>query len=121
MFIYRQTNKKYFRGEMDQTASSEFGKEIFDIVVFALSAARITADEPPLYGALRLIDLSSKIIKLQELVEGERADKFLQRIRRVIEEKKYIVMASEEEFIKVLDQLVSECAKEMRNRRKQAK
>ncbi len=104
---------------MSHTSSSDFDKEIFDIVVFALSAARISADEPPLYGALRLIDLSSKIIKLQEIVEGERADKFLQRIRQIIEEKKYIVMASEEEFVKVLDQLVSECAKEMKNRKKQ--
>jgi len=103
---------------MGQNSSGNFGKEIFDIIVFALSAARISADEPPLYGALRLIDLSSKIIRLQELVEGERADKFLQRIRQIIEEKKYMVMASEEEFVKVLDQLVSECAKEMKNRRK---
>jgi len=104
---------------MSQASSSDFSKEIFDIVVFALSAARISADEPPLYGSLRLIDLSSKIIKLQELVEGERADKFLQRIRQMIEEKKYIVMASENEFIKLLDQLVSECAKELKNRKRQ--
>lgn len=103
---------------MSQTFPSDFSKEIFDIVVFALSAARISTDEPPLYGSLRLIDLSSKIIRLQELVEKEKADKFLQRIREIIEEKKYTVMASEEEFVKVLDQLISECAKELKNRKK---
>lgn len=106
---------------MGQIYSSDFGKEVFDIVIFALSAARITADEPPLYGSLRLIDLSSKIIKLQELVEKEKADKFLHQIRQIIEEKKYLVMASEEEFIKVLDQLISECAKELKNRQKLSK
>ncbi len=106
---------------MNQSFSNDFNKQIFDIVVFALSAARISADEPPLYGSLRLIDLASKLIKLQESVEKDKADKFLQQIRQTIEEKKYTVMASEEEFIKTLDQLVSNCARELKNRKKSGK
>ncbi len=71
-------------------------------------SARGCVDEPPLYGPLRLIDAASRLIDIME--EGKANNKLL-KLKELIEEKKYLVMYDEEEFVKLLDELFKELAK----------
>ncbi|RLE08465.1 hypothetical protein DRZ78_01010, partial [Candidatus Aerophobetes bacterium] len=65
-----------------------------------------------LYGPFRLIDGASKLI---EILEGEGlADEFLLKVRKKIEDKKYSVMSSKNEFIKFLDDLTLDFADELK-------
>ena len=60
----------------------------------------------------RLIDGASKLI---EILEGEGlADEFLLKVRKKIEDKKYSVMSSKNEFIKFLDDLTLDFADELK-------
>jgi hypothetical protein len=69
-------------------------------------SARGCVDEPHLYGPLRLIDAASRLIDIMRR-EG-RSSEVLDRVQRMIEEGKHLVMYDEEAFVRLLDQLVAE-------------
>jgi hypothetical protein len=69
-------------------------------------SARGCVDEPHLYGPLRLIDAASRLIGIMRR-EG-RSSEVLDRVQRMIEEGKHLVMYDEEAFVRLLDQLVAE-------------
>jgi len=74
--------------------------------VFLIVSARGCVEEPHLYGPLRLIDAASRLIDVMRR-EG-RSSEDLDRIQRMIEEGKHLVMYDEEAFVKLLDRLVAE-------------
>ncbi|MEM1944795.1 MAG: DUF6092 family protein [Nitrososphaerota archaeon] len=96
--------------------ADQLNREVFDHILFLLTAARGCVDEPHMYGPLRLIDAVSRIISIYFRVGGA-DDEFLDRLKRVIDEKKYIVMESEDEFIKFIEELIAESVEEMKKRR----
>lgn len=78
--------------------------EHFQLLAFLITSARGCVDEPPIYGPLRLIDAAEKIISLIMKKYGEVQE--LQEMRKKIGEARNLVVTNEEEFTKVLDELV---------------
>jgi len=76
------------------------------LLAFLIVSARGCVEEPHLYGPLRLIDAASRLIDIMRR-EG-RSSEGLDRIQRMIDEGKHLVMYDEEAFVKLLDQLVAE-------------
>jgi len=88
----------------------------FDLLSFLIVSARNCVEEPKLYGPFRLIDGASKLI---EILEGEGlADEFLLKLRKKIEDKKYSVMSSKDEFTEFLDDLTLDFADELKKENK---
>jgi hypothetical protein len=88
----------------------------FDLLSFLIVSARNCVEEPKLYGPFRLIDGASKLI---EILEGEGlADEFLSKLRKKIEDKKYSVMSSKDEFTEFLDDLTLDFANELKKENK---
>lgn len=79
------------------------------MLVFLITSARGCVDEPHLYGPLRLVDAASKLINIMRL--ERKTSEELDKIQKMIEEKKDLVMHDEEAFIKFLDELVAELVK----------
>lgn len=90
--------------------------EFIKVLSFLAASARGCVDEPPLYGPFRLVDAISRLIDfvLREKVLPE--NKFLVDIKKFIDENKFKVMLSEEEFVKFLDELVKRFARELREK-----
>ncbi|MFX0197903.1 MAG: DUF6092 family protein [Candidatus Hodarchaeota archaeon] len=100
---------------MEETKSK--GNEfLFEIAVFLATSARNCIEEPPLYGPFRLLDALSKLVDLPKYAEGLDEDPFLYEIKGIVDEKKYLVMYSVEDFIKAIDEIVDKIAKELKKR-----
>lgn len=94
----------------------ELKSKLFDLTLFFLTAARGCVDEPHIYGPLRLVDGLSRVLEIQDIV-GVR-DEFLSRLKKEIDEKKYVVMASEEKFVEFIDDLIRKAVGELKRRKK---
>ena len=79
----------------------------FKLLSFLITSARGCVDEPPLYGSLRLVEAASRLI---EIMEGAKTNDQIVSMKRLIEEKKNIVMYDEEEFVTFLDELSKKLA-----------
>ncbi|MDH5364122.1 MAG: DUF6092 family protein [Dehalococcoidia bacterium] len=86
--------------------------ELLKLFCYIVTSARGCVDEPKLYGPFRLIDSVERIITLLDN-EGL-ADDFLKKERAKIEENKYILMEDEKEFIKLLDELVIDFTRKLK-------
>lgn len=95
--------------------AEQLNREIFDHILFLLTAARGCVDEPHMYGPLRLVDAASRIIGIY-FDAGGMSDEFLSKLKTKIDEKKYLVMESEDEFVKFIDELIAESVGEMKRR-----
>jgi hypothetical protein len=83
--------------------------EHFKLLAFLITSARGCVEEPHLYGSLRLVDAASKLIDIMRS-EGKTSEE-LEKLQKHIEEGKHLLMHSEEDFIKFLDELVKELVK----------
>ncbi len=92
----------------------ELRSKLFDLTLFFLTAARGCVDEPQIYGPLRLIDGLSRVLQIQNITGVN--DPFLLSLKKEIDEKKYVVMASEEKFIKFIDELIKKSVGELKKR-----
>jgi hypothetical protein len=97
----------------DPVGSEEF---VFDLATYLLTSARGCIEEPLLYGPLRLIEALSRLAKISEHAKCVKRDDFLLRAKKRIDENKYTVMQSEEEFTKFLDSLIKEFTSELKRR-----
>ena len=89
----------------------DFKNNFSELLSFLIVSARNCVEEPKLYGPFRLIDGASKLI---EILEGEGlADEFLLKLRKKIEDKKFSVMGSKDEFTQFLDDLTLDFADEL--------
>jgi len=91
-------------------------KYLFDLAVFLATSARGCVEEPHLYGPFRLVDALSRLIELPKYATCIKEDKFLAKMKRVIDEKKFLVVSDREAFKAFLDSLVREFAKELKRR-----
>lgn len=80
------------------------------------TSARNCIDEPPLYGPFRLLDALSKIADLPRYATCLKEDPFLQEIKALVDEKKFLVMYDVESFKKAVDEIVEMFAKELKKR-----
>ena len=91
-------------------------KYLFDLAVFLATSARGCVEEPHLYGPFRLIDALSRLIELPKYAACIKEDPFLAKMKRVIDEKKFLVVSDTEAFKTFLESLVREFAKELKRR-----
>lgn len=89
---------------MSTLKNSELEREFFELVCYMISSARNLIPETKLYGPFRLIDAVSRLIDIVEKL-GLKSPR-LETIQRQIEEGKYKVMETEEEFTAFLENLV---------------
>jgi hypothetical protein len=90
---------------------------IFEYALFLLTSARGTADEPHLYGALRLIDGISRLTELYSRTTSEiKPDKFLLEVNGEIQAKLTHAMKSDDSFIQFMDGLIVKFTDEMMKR-----
>lgn len=89
---------------MSTLKNSELEREFFELVCYMVTSARNLIPESKLYGPFRLIDAVSRLIDIVQKL-GLKSPR-LEAIQRQIEEGKYKVMESEEEFTAFLENLV---------------
>jgi hypothetical protein len=101
-----------------QTSNKKVTPEqyIFELALFLLTAARGCVTEPHMYGPLRLVDGVSRLTDLYTKTDLLKSDQFLIDAKKRIDEKKYLVMASTEEFVKFMDDMIGQFAEEMKRR-----
>lgn len=93
--------------------------EIIDLICFSIVCSRNLMDEPKIYGPLRILTLSSKLI---EILPPDFQDKFgLSGLLRNIEKAKDSVIEGEGPFLENLDFLVSEVLILLEKRTKEEK
>jgi hypothetical protein len=88
---------------------------IFELSVFLLTAARGLVDERHMYGPLRLLDGISRLTNLYSRSDLK-PDPFLLKVKKQIDEKKDLVMSSEDKFVEFMDQLILEFTEELKRR-----
>jgi hypothetical protein len=99
------------------TSTKHRGTEyLFELAVFLATSARNCIDESPLYGPFRLLDALSRLVDLPKYVGGLEEDQFLQEMKTIVDEKKFLVTSDVEDFKKALDEIVEKFAKELKKR-----
>jgi len=89
---------------------------IFELSLYLLTSARGCVGEPHIYGPLRLVEGISRLVDIYSQTDDFRPDPFLQKAKKEIDENKYQVMASEEDFIAFMDKLIIEFTDELKRR-----
>jgi hypothetical protein len=81
-------------------------KEVLKLFSYMITSAKNLMNEPQIYGPLRLVDSMSRwfhLLKENNLID----DKGLAEVINLIDEKKYMCMTDEEEFMSMLDDAVN--------------
>lgn len=89
---------------------------VFGLALFLLTAARGCIGEPHMYGPLRLMDAVSRLADLYSKTDLLRLDEFLIQAKKKIDDNKFRVVVSEEEFAKFADGMIAEFTDELRRR-----
>ncbi len=120
---YRDTFGKEWEQlkESDVSPSTKSGNQtpeqyIFELALFLLTAARGCVTEPHMYGPLRLVDAVSRLTDLYSKTNLLKTDNFLLQAKEKVDKNKYLVMASSDDFIKFMDDLISEFTEELKKR-----
>jgi len=89
---------------------------LFEYALFLLTAAHGIANEPKIYGAIRLLDAVSKLTGLYSTTNAVKPDPFLTEAKKKIDTELDTAMTSEEEFMKFIDGLIDQFARELKKR-----
>jgi len=89
---------------------------LFEYAVFLLTAAHGVPNEPRLYGAIRLMDAVSKLTGLYSCTTSLKPDPFLMEAKKRIDAALDTALASEKEFMSLIDELVDDFSTEMTKR-----
>jgi Family of unknown function (DUF6092) len=89
---------------------------LFEYALFLMTSARGCVDEPPIYGPLRLMDAVSRLTEIYSRTDAIELDNFLLRIKKEIDVGKNKAMESNEEFVKLLDEIIVEFTDELKKR-----
>ncbi len=90
-------------------------QEFFEFVVYLVSCARLTLDEPPVYGSFRLVEGASRLIEAAR-GWGIEVDEVLARTRESIEQGKLLMIDEHEAYERWLTDLLGELAAEATER-----
>lgn len=90
---------------------------VFNLAVSLVTSARGCIDEPKIYGPLRLIEAISKLATISDYGEGIQKNEFLLNAKNEIETRLVpAAMESEEEFTRLLDELIKKFTTELKKR-----
>lgn len=89
---------------MSTPKNSELEREFFELACYMVTSARNLIPETKLYGPFRLIDAVSRLTDILQKLDLKSPR--LEAIQKRIEEGKYKVMESEEQFTAFLENLV---------------
>ena len=89
---------------MNTPKKNELEQEFFELACYMITSARNLIPENKLYGPFRLIDAVSRLVDVLQKLDLKSPR--LQAIQTKIEEGKYTVMDSEENFTAFLENLV---------------
>lgn len=84
--------------------------ELFELVLYLVSCARLALDEPPIYGSFRLLEGASRLIGTAEEAWGSEVDAVLLRTRETIEREKLRMIEDHEGYKEAVDLLVRDLA-----------
>jgi hypothetical protein len=90
--------------------------EVFELLAFLATSARLCVDEPKLYGTFRLLDAASRLIGFALESEQLEDKQSLQQLKDEIDEKKFMMTTDQEEYVKFLDDLTRKVARELKER-----
>ena len=90
---------------------------LFDLATFIAMSARLSVNEPHIYGCFRLIDTLARLTELPKYVVGLEKDNFLDRIGAEIREKMWTV-DDPEQFKQLLDDVSTQFVREVKRRSK---
>jgi hypothetical protein len=90
--------------------------DVFELLAFLVTSARLCVDEPRLYGTFRLVDGASRLIGFV-LQSGQLEDRqSLQQLKDEIDEKKFLLTTDQEGYFDFLDDLTRKVARELKER-----
>jgi hypothetical protein len=94
--------------------ASEAGADpLFELVVYLVSCARLSLEEPVIYGSFRLIEAASRIVAA---LDPDQSDPFLARQRSLIEANKLLMIDHQAEYRSWLDDLLRNIVAEAKRR-----
>ncbi len=89
---------------------------LFELVLYLVSCARLTLDEPPVYGSLRLVEGASRLVEAAAALDGLEVDDFLRQGRESIEREKLRMIEDYDGYKSWLTDLLTEFAAEAARR-----
>ena len=89
---------------------------LFELAVYLVSSARLSLEEPVVYGSFRLVEAILRVIDTDAVLNGEAADGFLQERRAEIDTEKLRMIEDHEGYRAWLDSLLREFAAETKRR-----
>jgi hypothetical protein len=92
------------------------GESLFELVSYLISAARLSLDEAPRYGSLRLVVGASRLIGAAETMDGMEVDDTLREWKRSMDENLLKVMNFYPEYVEWLGELTRDVAREATDR-----
>jgi hypothetical protein len=80
--------------------------DLFELVLYLVSCARLALDEPPIYGSFRLLEGASRLVATAEEVWDLEVDELLLRARETIEREKMRMIEDHEGYRQAVDLVV---------------
>jgi hypothetical protein len=100
----------------DNNAALPEAESLFELVSYLISAARLSLDEAPRYGSLRLAVGASRLIAAAEAMDGVEVDDTLREWKKSMDENMLKVMNFYPEYVDWLGELTRQVAQEATNR-----
>jgi hypothetical protein len=92
------------------------GDALFELILYLVSCARLSLDEPPIYGSFRLVEGASRLIEAAARGADFAPDRLLLECREAIEREKLKVIDDRDGYREWLDGLLQQMAAEATRR-----
>jgi hypothetical protein len=90
--------------------------DVFELLAFLATSARLCVDEPKLYGTFRLVDGASRLLGFVLKSDQMEDRQSLQQLKDEIDEKKLLLTTDQEAYFNFLDDLTRKVARELKER-----
>ena len=90
--------------------------DVFELLAFLATSARLCVDEPKLYGTFRLVDGASRLLGFVLKSDQSEDKQFLQQLKDEIDEKKLLLTTDQKAYLNFLDDLTRKVARELKER-----
>ena len=90
--------------------------DVFELLAFLATSARLCVDEPKLYGTFRLVDGASRLLGFALKSDQLEDKQSLQQLKDEIDEKKFLLTTDQEGYLDFLDDLTRKVARALKKR-----
>jgi hypothetical protein len=90
--------------------------DVFELLAFLVTSARLCVGEPKLYGTFRLVDGASRLLGFVLKSDQSEDKQTLQQLKDEIDEKKLLLTTDQEAYLNFLDDLTRKVARELKKR-----